>query len=159
MDDIKQKIATSVYNAAVSDLESKGYGVEREDDKLTAYCYVDSDVFPISFAVTVDAEKQMLSLISSLEITFPQDSLTDGAVAACITNCQLVDGAFEFDYVTGDLMFRISSSFKGSVISADVFRYLFNRMHATILTYGSELAKLAKGDIMIGAYAYFVEEL
>jgi len=159
MDDIKQKIAASVYNTAVSCLESKGHEIEREDDKLTAYCYVDSNVFPISFAVTVDAENQLLSLVASLEITFPKDSLTDGAIATCVTNCQLVDGAFEFDYATGNLMFRISSSFNGSVISADVFQYLFNRMHATIFTYGPQLAKLANGDIMIGAYVYFTEEL
>ena len=159
MDDIKQKIATSVYNTIISVLDGKGYETKRDDDNLTAYCHVQSDVLPISFAVIVDAEKQLLTIVESSSITFPKDSLTDGAIAACVTNCLLVDGSFHFEYATGNMLFRISSSFKDSVISADVFEYLLRRTYNTILTYGPELTKLANGGIMIGAYVYFTEEL
>lgn len=159
MDDIKRKIATNVYNSIVSHLQGKGYALEREDDNLTAYFQVETRVLPITLAVTVNADKQSLMLIATSDITFQKDKLADAAIATCVTNCQLVDGGFEFDYATGKLVFRVSSSFKGCVISTDVFDYLFRRAYNASLTYCTELAKLAKGEIDLGAYVYYTEEL
>ncbi len=159
MDDIKLKIATNVYNSIVEKLQGRGYELEREDDSLTAYFQAETSVLPITFAVTVNADKQSLMLIATSDITFPKDRLSDGAIATCVTNCMLVDGGFEFEYATGKLVFRVSSSFKGSVISTDVFDYLFRRAYNASLTYCTELSKLAKGEIDLGVYVYFIEEL
>lgn len=120
MEKLDIKIAQNVYDMIISTLKSQDYKFLQPDNLKVAF-QIETDDTPIVFSVVIDAERQLIRMIAGYSITFPKERRIDGAIATCSTNCNLVAGGFDFDYETGSVVFRISASFAGSIISPDVF--------------------------------------
>lgn len=114
------KIAQNVYDMIISTLKSQDYKFLQPDNLKVAF-QIETDDTPIVFSVVIYAERQLIRMIAGYSITFPKERRINGAIATCSTNCNLVAGGFDFDYETGSVVFRISASFAGSIISPDVF--------------------------------------
>lgn len=151
------KITQNVYDMIISTLKSKDY-VFLQPDNLKVAFQIETDNTPIVFSVVIDAERRLIRMIAGYSITFPQERRVDGAIATCSTNCNLVAGGFDFDYETGSLVFRISASFAGSIISPDVFLYMVHRAYSACALYGKKLDLLAKGELPLAAYLYLFED-
>lgn len=157
MEKSDNKIAQNVYDMIISTLKSKDY-VFLQPDNLKVAFQIETDDTPIVFSVVIDAERQLIRMIAGYSITFPQERRVDGAIATCSTNCNLVAGGFDFDYETGSVVFRISASFAGSIISPDVFLYMVHRAYSACALYDKKLDLLAKGELPLAAYLYLFED-
>lgn len=122
MEKLDIKIAQNVYDMIISTLKSQDYKFLQPDNLKVAF-QIETDDTPIVFSVVIDAERQLIRMIAGYSITFPKERRIDGAIATCSTNCNLVAGGFDFDYETGSVVFRISASFAGSIISPTFFVY------------------------------------
>lgn len=159
MDDIKTKTANSVYKTIIATLERGQYKFQKEEDNRKVFFQIETNTLPVTFAVSVDAERQLIRIISGSSVVFPQDKRLDGAVAVCMINCGFVDGGFDYDYSTGMTVFRISTSFSGSVISSDVFNYVFRRAYSACVRYSNQLNKLAQGEMCLDYFLDIIEEM
>lgn len=157
MEEMNRKIAQNVYDMIISTLKSKDYNFLQPDDMKIAF-QIDADDTPIVFSVVVDAERRLIRMIAGYSITFPQDRRLDGAIATCSTNRNLVAGGFDYDYETGAVVFRISTSFAGSIISPDVFLYMVRRAYSACALYDNKLEQLAKGELPLASYLYLFED-
>lgn len=141
----------------ISTLKSKDYSFLQSDGMKVAF-QIESDDTPIVFSVVIDAERRLIRMIAGYSITFPQERRLDGAIATCSTNRNLVAGGFDYDYETGAVVFRISTSFAGSIISPDVFLYMVHRAYSACVLYDKKLERLAKGELPLASYLYLFED-
>lgn len=154
---MNRKIAQNVYDMIISTLKSKDYSFLQSDGMKVAF-RIEADDTPIVFSVVIDAERRLIRMIAGYSITFPQERRLDGAIATCSTNRNLVAGGFDYDYETGAVVFRISASFAGSIISPDVFLYMVHRAYSACVLYDKKLEQLAKGELPLASYLYLFED-
>lgn len=157
MEEMNRKIAQNVYDMIISTLKSKDYSFLQSDGMKVAF-RIEADDTPIVFSVVIDAERRLIRMIAGYSITFPQERRLDGAIATCSTNRNLVAGGFDYDYETGAVVFRISASFAGSIISPDVFLYMVHRAYSACVLYDKKLEQLAKGELPLASYLYLFED-
>ncbi len=71
--------------------------------------------------------------------------MANAALAICIINDNLVDGNFDMDVTKGSLCYRMSLSFRESLISEEAFDFFIDYAVYVIDEFNDKLLMLAKG--------------
>ena len=150
MADAKQlKNAQSVYNTMCAMLDEKNVRYEKHLDDLVVTFTMQGDDIPMHFIINIDAERELVRLLSPLPLTFEGESRLNGAIATSCVNYLLADGSFDFDYNTGRVLFRMTSSYMDSLLSKELFEYMVAVAGYTIDEYNDKFLLLAKGKLPI----------
>lgn len=139
--------ARNVFATLCSALDHRNWHYSRNDENLVVTLTVSGDDFPMELLIAVDPERQLVRLLSRLSNTMAEDKRIDGAVAACAAGYYMVDGNFDYDIHTGTITFRMTASFRGSLLGEGLFDYLINCACATIDEYNDKFFMLNKGLI------------
>ncbi|MBR2971274.1 MAG: YbjN domain-containing protein [Clostridia bacterium] len=157
MSDTKQMQAQRVYKSIINMLDSRDWKYERHDEDLLIKSGIKGEDLPIEFILFVDAERELIRLLSKLPFSIPEDKRVDAAVAVCAANNCMINGCFDFDMNDGDLSFRLVSSYKsGSVLSDDLLEYMILVSASTIDKYNDKFFMLGKG--MLTAEQFLKQE-
>lgn len=148
-DEKKLKTARNVFNTLCGMLDEKDFHYEIHEEDLVVTFGMTGEDIPMQFVVNIDATRDLVRVLSMLPFTFEEDKRVDAAVATCQINYRLADGSFDFDYKTGRVIFRMTSSYKDSLISMEVFEYMIAVASFTIDEYNDKLLMLAKGMIPV----------
>lgn len=103
----------------------------------------------MEITIRVDAERQLIMLLSHLPFVISEDKRLDVAIATSIANNGLVDGSFDFDITDGHMFFRMTSSLIESDIGSDLFTYMLMVSCRTIDDYNDRFLMLGKGMMSI----------
>ena len=139
--------AKEVYGTGMSMFDSIGWTYERRDDELIIESGVKGDDLPIKFFVVVKPKQQVVQIISPLPFDVPEDKRVDVAIAVCVANYGMVDGSFDYDFTDGSLSFRLTSSYRESTLSKDLFEYMVMVAASTVDHYNDKFFMVAK-DMM-----------
>lgn len=108
--------------------------------------------FDVKLIFTVDAERDLVRVLSFLPVTFPEDKRVEGAVATCIANHDMVDGSFDYDFTDGDIAFKMANSYRNGSMTTDAVSYMLNVALGTVDRYNDRFYDLAKGRMTIGEF-------
>lgn len=144
-DEKKLKSARTVYKTMCDMLDEKDYKYEKHDDELFVRFIVTGDDLPMEFICAIDANRQLVRLLSLLPVKFGEDKRLEGAIAASRANYMIVDGSFDYDYRKGSMLFRLTSSFRDSLLSKDLFEYMIGVSTYTVDEYNDKFLMIAKG--------------
>lgn len=151
-DENKLKQAQTVYNTLCKALDSKKWKYrEHPEDMVVTFAYTGEDI-PMEFVVFIDADRQLVRMLSRLPFKFPEDNRVDGAVATSYINYKLADGSFDYDYSTGELTFRLTATFIDSLISEDLLFYMVACSCYTVDKYNDKLLMVAKGMLSVDRF-------
>lgn len=139
--------AITVYQTLCRTLDKRNWKYNRDDDNLCVTFDVSGDDFPMSFVIGIDAERQIIRLLSRLPLTMSEENRMLGAAAACIAGYYLVDGNFDYDVGSGTIHFRMTACFRESIIGEELFAYLIDCACGTIDAYNDKFFMLNKGLI------------
>ncbi len=146
--------AKEAFNTLCRSIDNIGWKYKRMDDELKIMFGVGGDDIPMNFLIIVDAERQLIRILSLMPFQMNKDKLVEGAVATCIIKYVLADGSFDFDVETGHIMFRMTSSFRESLLGEDLFKYMVSIACLTVDKYNDQLSDLNDGKITL---AQFIE--
>lgn len=104
---------------------------------------------PMNLIVQVDPQRQLISLFSNMPFNMDKEKLLEGAVATSIINHLLADGSFDYDVHDGSILFRMTTSWRGGLISDEVFEYLMIVACKTIDDYNDKLLMISKGAMSV----------
>ncbi len=149
MVDEKLQRAKKVYENLCTAMEKRGWPFNRNDEMLSIQCGAQGDDLPMEIKVIIDAEKELIMLLSRLPFVVPEDKRFDVAVAASVTNDRLVDGSFDFDISNGRMFFRLTSSFIESEIGEELFVYMIMVSCKTIDDFNDKFFMLEKGMLSL----------
>ena len=141
--------AKQVYASLVNMLESRDWKFEKFEDDLTIRAGIKGDDLPIEFIMFVKPKNQVVQLISKLPFNMPEDKRVEGAIAVSIANYGLVDGSFDYDISDGEIRYRLTSSYRESVLGGDLFEYMIMCAASTVDNYNDRFFLLSKGMIDI----------
>ena len=144
------KHAQKVYASLIKMMDANGFKYERIDNELTIRSGFKTDDFPVEFLIHIDTERSLVKFMSKLPFSMPEDKRIDGAVAVCFANNGMVNGSFDYDISTGDMWFRLVTTFSGDMdVSREAFEYIIHVAVGTIDKYNDRFFMLSKGMMNI----------
>ena len=143
------KQARAAFDTLCRMLDDHNWHYEKDMDSLTVHSGVQGDDLPIELSINVDAERQLVILLSPMPFTVPEDKRKDLALAVSAANYNMVDGSFDYDYTRGRIVFRMTSSFRESLVGKDLFEYMLVVSCNTIDEYNDKFLIVAKKEMSL----------
>ncbi len=154
-DAMKKALAAKVYHTLCQAIENREWSFEKDEENLTAYFGVRGDDIPMQFILRVDEDRQLIRLLSMLPFKMSEEKRMEGAIATCVITYGLADGSFDYDLSDGSVYFRMTASFRDSIIGEGLFQYMISCACAMVDQYNDQFLALDKGIISI---ADFIEK-
>lgn len=154
-EEVNMKKAKEVFNTLVKMLDTRDWKYEKHEDELLIKSGVRGDDLPVEFVVVVRPKNEVVQFISSMPFRMPEDKRVDGAIAVCAANYGLIDGSFDYDLSDGEIRFRLTSSYRESTLSEDLFEYMILVSASTVDQYNDKFFMIAKGLMTV---QQFLEE-
>ena len=155
MTEEKLQRAQKTFETLCQNLDEHEWHYEKDEEKLEIECGARGDDLPMDIRIIVDADRQLIILLSIMPFVTPETKRLDTAIATSIVNNKLVDGRFDYDVTSGHMIFRMTSSFIDSEIDGEVFTYMLMVSCRTIDEYNDKFFMLGKGILPINK---FIEE-
>lgn len=148
-DETKMISAKNTYNALCKALDNRGWKYTKHEDDLVVSFGVSGDDLPMDIVMMVDAERQVVRLLSRMNFKMTEEKRVDGALAVCIANYGMVDGCFDYDVSDGAITFRIVSSFRDTTLGDELLQYMISCACAMIDGYNDKFLAISKGLMSI----------
>ena len=153
--DLKQ--AKDMFKSLCEMLDERDWHYEKKEEDFTITCGAQGDDLPMDIIIELDLERQLVYLISHMPYAIPENRRAAIAVAVSQANNGIVDGDFDFDYTDGDILFRITSSYRGSLIGKELFAYMLMCACCTIDEYNDKFLMVAKSNMSVDEILNFVK--
>ena len=82
-DEKKMILARRTYEMLCDALDARSWNYSKEEEKLLVHFGVNGDDIPINFVIVVDAERQLVRVMSPLPFKMSEEKRMEGAIAAC----------------------------------------------------------------------------
>ena len=130
------------YNILCGVLERNGILYEVKSDHSVA-CIVCAGGGDIRMTFSVDTTKMLVTLIAPVITGVPAETATDMALAVCMINDRIPEGAFCFDVTAGIVYFRLTQSYYNRGQTEFIFEYMLSSAAGMIEKYRPGLRRLS----------------
>ncbi len=153
MAEVNMKHAKKVYATLIKTMDAQKLNYDKLEEDLSIRSGFNTEDFPVEFLIIVDAQRELVKFLSRLPFNMSDDKKIEGAIATCVANKSIVDGTFDYDVSTGEVLFRLSTSFKGEAdITKEIIEYIMLVSVATIDRYNDLYYMLSKGNITLSEF-------
>ena len=149
VDEKKMELAKQVYQTLCDAIERREWNFGKDEEKLLVHFGVNGDDIPMQFILIVDAERQLIRVMSPLPFKMSESKRMEGAIATCAASFGMVDGSFDYDLSDGTIVFRMTASFRESLIGEGLFQYLISCSCEMVDKYNDQFLALDKGIMSI----------
>lgn len=153
----ESKNAQVTYKSLCAMLDGMQWNYKKHDEDLTITCTARGEDLPMDITIRVNADRQAVCLYSPIPFAVPKERRAALAVAVSIANFGMIDGSFDYDYINGRIVFRMTSSFRDSLLSKDVFAYMLAVGCRTVDDYNDKFLMVVKSDMSYDDIAKFIE--
>ncbi|MCH5350892.1 MAG: YbjN domain-containing protein [Clostridiales bacterium] len=156
-DEKSLKQAKAVYGALCEMLNDRGWRYDKDEAGLSISCSAQGDDLPIELHIRVDTQRNLVSLLSPMPFTVAPNRRDALALAVSRANNGMVDGSFDYDYVNGRIVFRMTSSYLESLIGKNMFEYMLMCACYTIDEYNDKFLVVAKNEMSFAEIANYIK--
>lgn len=149
VDEKKMELAKQVYQTLCDAIERREWNFGKDEEKLLVHFGVNGDDIPMQFILIVDAERQLIRVMSPLPFKMSESKRMEGAIATCAASFGMADGSFDYDLSDGTIVFRMTASFRESLTGEGLFQYLISCSCAMVDKYNDQFLALDKGIMSI----------
>jgi len=148
----KTELAKKVYATLCDAIDRREWKYEKEEDALVVHFGVGGDDIPMQFILVVDESRQLIRLMSPMPYEISEEKRMEGAIATCVASFGLADGSFDYDLSNGRIVFRMTASFRESVIGEGLFQYMISCSCAMVDQYNDQFLAIDKGLLTINDF-------
>ena len=148
-DEKKMTLAKQVYQTLCEAIERREWHFEKEEEELLVHFGVNGEDIPMQFILVVDAERQLIRLMSPMPFKMSEQKRMEGAIATCAATFGMADGSFDYDLSDGTIVFRMTASFRESCIGEGLLQYMITCSCAMVDKYNDMFLALDKGIVSI----------
>lgn len=156
-DETKMKLAKTEFRLVCEMLDNRHWTYKKDEDELTIHLAVNGEDIPMPLDIKVDAERQLVLMYSTMPFGVPEPARIPMAVAVACANCGIVDGGFDYDVEDGHLIFRITASFRESLISSAAFDYMVEAALSVVDRYNDKFLFVVEGKLTIEQITGFIK--
>lgn len=146
------KLAKEVYAVLCEALDKRKWRYKKDEEELDVQFSVNGDDIRMDFIIAVDAERQLVRLVSLMPFKFDETKKIDGAIAVCAASYGLADGSFDCDLFTGEVSFRMTQTYRGSKLGDGLFQYMIGCACVTVDKYNDKFLAISKGYLSINDF-------
>lgn len=143
------KLAKDAYATLCNAFDEQGWHYTKHEEDLIITLGLNGDDIPMQFIVHCDAERQLIKVLSFLPFKMSEDKRIEGAVATSYVNYKLADGVFGYNVGDGSIFFKMTSSFRESLIGKELFNYMVACATYTVDRYNDQFLMLSKGTLSL----------
>lgn len=147
------KQAQSVYKTLCKTLDDMGLIYKKNEEELAIESGTIGEDIPVEIRMMVNPDAKIVVFYSQMPFDIPEDKRVDMALAVSMVNYLLVDGSFDYDFINGRIVFRMTSSFIDSLIGNDLIEYMLYVSCKTVDDYNDKLEKIANGELTLSELA------
>ena len=148
----KMANAQQAYETLCKALDRRGWKYGKDEEKLLVHFGVRGDDIPMNFIIVVDAERQLVRLMSPLPFKMSEEKRMEGAIATCAATYGMADGSFDYDLSNGEIVFRMTASIRESQLGEGLFQYMMSCACAMADKYNDQFLALDKGIMSIADF-------
>ncbi|MBQ9930359.1 MAG: hypothetical protein IJO72_06240 [Oscillospiraceae bacterium] len=152
IDETKMAQAKKVYQTLCEAIERRNWKFGKDEEKLLVHFGVRGEDLLMQFILIVDAERQLIRLLSPMPNKMSEGKRMEGAIATCAASYGLVDGSFDYNLPTGEIIFRMTASFRSSEIGEGMLQYMISCACAVVDKYNDQFLGIDKGEISIADF-------
>ena len=152
-----QKKAREVFGTICRMLDEKDWRYQKDEDALKISCGVQGDDLPMPIRIELDAERQLVVLLSEIPFAVPEDRRSAIAVAVSVANYGMVYGNFDFDYLNGNILFRATAIYAQSLIGQEMFAFMVACSCHTIDRYNDKFLVVTQNDMTEDEVADYID--
>lgn len=141
--------AKSVYETFCSALDDEEWHYTRHDEDLTITCGAKGHDLAMDFFVIIDAERQIISVLSPMPFKMSEEKRVDGSLVVNVANYGMTSGSFDYDLSDGEIRFRMTNSFRGSIIGKELCLAMLYTVAATTDRYNDKFLAVSTGIMSV----------
>lgn len=150
MADVKQiKLAQKNFEKICEMLDDSKWKYDKDEENLKIFSGTKGDDMMINIRFQLNPELEIVGLLSNMPFEVPEDKRSIMAMAVSRANHGLVDGCFDYNYVSGSLLFRITLSYAGTVLSKDAYDYILSVACTTVNTYNQKFLTVCQKHLTV----------
>ncbi len=150
MADVKQiKLAQKNFKKICEMLDDSKWKYDTDEEKFTIVTGTKGDDLPINIRIQLDPNLEVASLYSHMPFDVPENKRSIMALAVSRANYGMIDGNFDYNYVTGRLLFRHALIFAGTVLSKDAYDYMLSVSCHTVDKYNDKFLTVCQKDLTV----------
>ena len=142
---MKLENAKRVYKTLCDALDARSWKYSKNEEDLRVEFGVSGDDLLMRFIMVVDADRQLVRLVSFLPFNIPEDKRMEGAVATCVASYGLLSGSFDYDISDGSISFRMTAAFHESEIGEMLLQVMISTACQTVDRYNDRFLAVGKG--------------
>ena len=151
-DEMKMKLALQVYQTLCEAIDNRNWKYGKEEEKLLVHFGVNGDDIPMQFILFVDADRQLIRLLSPLPFKMSEAKRMEGAIATCVASYRMADGSFDYDLSDGSIVFRMTASYRESIIGEGLLQYMISCSCAMVDRYNDMFLAIDKDLLSISDF-------
>lgn len=151
-EDMNVKQALEMYNTLKLALNEMEYRYTEDVEKLRIRLTIYGEDIPIDLLIMIDADRKLIRLMSSLPFKMSEDKRVEGSLLTNHVNYLLADGSFDYDMRDGEILFRLTASYRESLISTALLRYMINVSCSTIDKVNDKFMLVNKGAMSLSDF-------
>ncbi len=149
MSEVNMAKAKETFALLCRMLDNRDWNYDKHEEDLVIKSGVKGDDLPIEFIMRVNAKAEIVSFLSMMPFKVEESKRLEMALAVCVANYGLVDGSFDYDVSDGSIIFRLTSSYRNSIISEDLLEYMLMIAASTVDVYNDKFFMVSKGVMSV----------
>ncbi len=150
MADLKEiKLSQKNFEKICEMLDDSKWKYDKDEENLKIFSGTKGDDMRIDIKFELRPQLELAGLLSPMPFEVPEDKRSIMALAVSRANYGMVDGCFDYDYVNGRLLFRITLSYAGTVLSKDAYDYMLSVACTTVNTYNQKFLTVCQKNLTV----------
>lgn len=149
--------AKAAYDTLCEMLKEHGWHYESDENNFIITCAACGEDLPVEIRIQVDPERLIVTLLSPMPFLVPEEKRVEIALAVSAVNYALADGSFDYNFINGALFFRMTSSYRESLIGKDMFEYMLYVSCKTADDYNDKFLMIIKDKMTLEELVKFIE--
>lgn len=152
----KEKRAKQMYELLCKTLDDRGLRYSKdgkdEDGDWKVHFGGTGEDLQMNFVIYIDVGRQLFRFMSPMPFKIGEEHRLDVAIATCQANNLMVDGNFDYNIDTGSIIFKMTTTFRDSVISQDLVDYMLGVTINMADEFNDKFLSLDKGTMTLDEF-------
>lgn len=153
----KIQTAQDNFSKLCAVLDENQIKYEKNAEALSVHSLFKGKQLPVEIIIKFNPQIEILTVFSPLPFTVKEESRKSVAVAAARINFALVDGSFDFNYLTGKIIFKLTASFANCVLGKDALEYALFKSLQTVKEFGGKLSEVGEKNMTVDQIYNFLD--
>lgn len=147
-DQLKQ--AQTIFGIICKYLDAHDWKYEKDEDEFAVRLTTKGDDLIIPISISINKELMIVSIISPIPFEVPEDKRVGMTLAVTAANYTLADGSFDYNVSEGLIAYRLTTSYRDSIIGTNLIEYLLMCTCYSVDEYNDKFEKVIKDDLNAG---------